>query len=263
MMQWLQITFNAVQDVKSAANYPDNGVIFQPYLADLVVQTWMGAWLNVYLVDKEPRTRDLRATLKENTRCGIGSLFVVSAALLPEHGRRLKLDDWQVGFMGMNDGWIYAYSQREAAFALSQVHFSATGIVDELYCWHLPDFQIETVHVRRRQVQHGLKGEWLVGDIASQAYKRRVNYERQHQRFHYHTKSTRETHRAPSDHLDECYRILNVARSASEREVKIAYRRMALQVHPDVSALPRWESERRIKEINRAYETIKDHHGWS
>jgi curved DNA-binding protein CbpA len=35
-----------------------------------------------------------------------------------------------------------------------------------------------------------------------------------------------------------------------------------MQVHPDVSALPRTEAERRIKLLNEAYEFIKSYHGW-
>jgi molecular chaperone DnaJ len=58
------------------------------------------------------------------------------------------------------------------------------------------------------------------------------------------------------------YQMLGIERNASEKEVKKAFRMMALRVHPDVSALPRVEAERRIKELNEAYEYIKDYHGW-
>jgi DnaJ-class molecular chaperone len=35
-----------------------------------------------------------------------------------------------------------------------------------------------------------------------------------------------------------------------------------MQVHPDVSALPRPEAARRFKELNKAYEYLKEVHGW-
>ncbi|MCA9915498.1 MAG: DnaJ domain-containing protein [Anaerolineae bacterium] len=57
--------------------------------------------------------------------------------------------------------------------------------------------------------------------------------------------------------------MLGVDRTATEAEIKSAFRQMAMKVHPDVSALPRQEANRRIKELNEAYEYIKGFHGWN
>ena len=45
--------------------------------------------------------------------------------------------------------------------------------------------------------------------------------------------------------------MLGVERSASEKEVKTAFRRLAMNIHPDVSALPRQEAERRVKNSSK------------
>ena len=52
------------------------------------------------------------------------------------------------------------------------------------------------------------------------------------------------------------YEVLRVGRSASQDEIKRAYRDMARQYHPDVSDLP--DAETRFKEINEAYEVLSD-----
>ncbi len=52
------------------------------------------------------------------------------------------------------------------------------------------------------------------------------------------------------------YQILGVARSASEEDIKHAYRRLARKYHPDVSQEPR--AEERFKEIAEAYEVLRD-----
>ncbi|MGO8947672.1 MAG: molecular chaperone DnaJ [Ktedonobacterales bacterium] len=52
------------------------------------------------------------------------------------------------------------------------------------------------------------------------------------------------------------YEILGVARSASEEDIKKAFRRLARQYHPDVNKEK--GAEERFKEINEAYEVLGD-----
>jgi DnaJ-class molecular chaperone len=51
------------------------------------------------------------------------------------------------------------------------------------------------------------------------------------------------------------YRILGVARDADEGEIKIAYRKLALQIHPDTNRDDP-QAEDRFKEINEAYDVL-------
>jgi molecular chaperone DnaJ len=53
------------------------------------------------------------------------------------------------------------------------------------------------------------------------------------------------------------YAILGVSRSASEKEIKQAYRRLARQYHPDVNPGDK-SAEAKFKEINEAYEVLAD-----
>jgi len=52
------------------------------------------------------------------------------------------------------------------------------------------------------------------------------------------------------------YEILGLARTATQDEIKKAYRKLAHQYHPDVSKDP--AGEEKFKEIGEAYATLKD-----
>jgi len=53
------------------------------------------------------------------------------------------------------------------------------------------------------------------------------------------------------------YKILGVAKGASEKEIKAAFRKLARKHHPDVNQGNK-EAEARFKEINEAYEVLGD-----
>jgi len=54
------------------------------------------------------------------------------------------------------------------------------------------------------------------------------------------------------------YEVLGVSREASDQEIKSAYRRLAMQHHPDRNPSSQEESEEKFKEITEAYTVIAD-----
>lgn len=52
------------------------------------------------------------------------------------------------------------------------------------------------------------------------------------------------------------YKIMGLDRSASQEDIKRAYRKLARKYHPDVSKDP--EAEKKFKEVGEAYEILKD-----
>src|SRR3989304_1131353 len=55
------------------------------------------------------------------------------------------------------------------------------------------------------------------------------------------------------------YEVLGIARGASADDVKRAYRRLAMQFHPDrVPTEQKAEAEERFKDVSEAYEVLAD-----
>src|ERR1700681_416561 len=53
------------------------------------------------------------------------------------------------------------------------------------------------------------------------------------------------------------YKVLGVPRTASEADIKKAFRKLARQYHPDVAKTKKG-AEEKFKEINEAYEVLSD-----
>ncbi|KAF4715674.1 DnaJ sub B member 9, partial [Perkinsus olseni] len=62
--------------------------------------------------------------------------------------------------------------------------------------------------------------------------------------------------------LVECgkdyYKILGIPRSASESQIKAAYRKAALKWHPDKNTDNKEEAEKKFYDISEAYEALSD-----
>ena len=54
------------------------------------------------------------------------------------------------------------------------------------------------------------------------------------------------------------YEVLGVSKTATDDELKKAYRKLAKQYHPDANLNNKEEAEKKFKEINEAYETLSD-----
>ena len=258
----IKLRFCEIQDVKFATTRPDAALTTPQHEPDIVVETWMNSRLYVYVIQRALKSRAIRAILKQNTSASIGTLFLVDKALLPDDGYCGKLQPWQDDLRVMNLGAIYAYGMSESDIQLLQVNLDETTQRNVFAVWHTQDFPFDAVSVRRRDYQTNIRGGWYIGDIASPLFKRRISEERARQRFHYRTRQTQDFE-LPAEPINAAYLALEIEVGAGQEAVKEAFRKLAREYHPDVSAHEKEEAEQRFKEVKSAYDKIKSHWRWS
>ena len=61
-----------------------------------------------------------------------------------------------------------------------------------------------------------------------------------------------------SNDKNDYYKILGIEKNATEKEIKKAYRKLALKWHPDKNPNNREEAEEKFKKINEAYSILSD-----
>lgn len=252
----------AIQDVKFATTRPPVKLVSHSHEPDVIVETWMNSRLYVYLLDQAPKARAIKAMLKQNTSASIGTLFLVDAKLLPLDGYLGRIAAWQDDLRALNLGFIYAYEMLDAALRLQLVNIDETEQRNQFIVWHSADFPCDALSVRRRDFQANVRGSWTIGDIASPRFKRQLNEERAKQRFHYQTKRSQPVDSPRAEEISAAYLALEIEVGAGQAAVKEAFRKLAREYHPDVTAHEKDRAERRFKEVQSAYDQIKSHRRW-
>jgi hypothetical protein len=282
---WLKGQISAIDSVR--------GALIDP-AGHIVAHTWSSGVVHVHLLDEMPKPRTLKRILSENTRIGIGSLFLLAAALVPPDGSSGAQDESLLGLHALYRDRLYTYAQAgNAPPRIGQVHFRAfTTRNDEREVWYGPDVAVRNLPCYRVWVSAplSLKGSWMVANFGSEAFWKDADYAIGRQAFRreqrasdapptyttwsnpgwnaenagrgYQTAADPEAFAPRETELDRCYALLGLVRGADGDAVKAAFRRLAREVHPDTSPLPKAEAEARFKKLLDAYNRIKTANGW-
>jgi hypothetical protein len=265
---WLAQQINRIDSVQRCTSGPE---------ADIIVHSWRGIIIYVHIVDSPLKTRQIRKMAQDATRNGIGTLFVVNAALLPPDGARTGPDEWLMAIHALMDEKVYAYRIDARGPHIFQVHFKATTKSDERDVWYGEDIPLRQLPFYRIWVKmNAMKGDYLIANFDGVPFWHNKDYRSaradafdkaqrasrggEYARFAFSTGGVNgpELTREPDSPLARSYAALGLKYNATCEEVKAAFRRLALEVHPDTSKLPKAEAETRFRAITEAYNTIRD-----
>lgn len=261
---------------------------------NIVAVTWGGTIIHIYLFDELPKARNLKKIIQDNTRVGIGTLFIIDAALAPSDGIKTSPGETLIALHMLFKDRLYTYRvDANGQPVIGQVHFKSFGRADEYEIWYGPDVEILHLPLYRVWVRtpNSMKGDWLMANFGSDSFWRQADYTAGRDAFrqrlrntqHYSwSKTTNGTGRLDPDEeqpqqgngtppprsvnrnpkLERSYAELGLTGMATNEEVRSAFRNLARTLHPDVSELPKEEAERKFKAVSEAYTFIKLSKGW-
>jgi DnaJ domain len=249
----------------------------------IVISTWSGVLIHAYLVDQPIKARAVKRIVQENTRVGVGTLFAVDAKLVPDDGAQVEPDEGLLALHALFKDKLYTYRVQDDQLRVGQVHFKVVSRGEQREVWYGPDVPVRHLPCYRVWVKtpQSVKGNWLIANFGSEAFWKQADYTLGREAFRQQRRSSGETRfytwsnpgwndsggyttpaQPPETELDRCYKQLGLTREATGEEVKAAFRRLAREVHPDVSSLPKDEAEARFKKLYDAYSFIKATNGW-
>lgn len=282
LRDWLQLqlrTIDSVQSVTAGAG------------SDLLLHSWQGNRVQIYLIDQPVKTRTLRRILHDSSAIGTNSLFLLDHRLMPPDGERITLKEWMLAFHALFSERIYTYRMGDHEPEIIEIHFEPINGTSDHKAWYGPTVSFRKLRYFRATVKYKpLKGDWLIADFDSYTFWKNQDFQRfrAEQQSAARQRSRGQTTwqtwsgyqtwgsstnggngsapppRSPlQTHLDECYKLLGLERSATLEEVKAAFRQQAKLYHPDTSDLPAPEASAAFQKINAAYDYIKAANGWS
>ncbi len=256
-----------------------------PHTSQIIVHTWTGVVIHIQIVTAPMKTRSIRHMVQEATDSGIGSLFILDRQLLPAPDIRLTVPEWLMAIHVLAHERIYCVSVGDRGVVIEQLHFEPISATGDMAARYGPAVKLERLRYLRTIVKpRYIRGEWQIADFGVDAFWKDP-YEARHTSAgaHYYRPDPREyqwkswsstgwdqpsTQDIPRpvmparDRITTAYELLNLERGATKEEVSAAYRRLALDYHPDTSTLPSAEAEAKFRALSEAYEAIQRANRW-
>lgn len=207
------------------------------------VELITGQSLMIYLIERRLPLTDIQHIVAENDAQGIHTLFILWAdMLLPAHESRCQPEDWQLALLSLYGDRIYAYEVYHRRVYIFPVHFERQAHTTERVVWHGSPIDVGAIHCRTVESESAyLRGVWRVAAFDGDPDA-------------YHRQRAEDIGQPLPDALRDYYALLQVEPGAGRDEIKQAYRRLARQVHPDLSADE--DATERMQALNRAYAVL-------
>lgn len=273
LKSWLRSRIIGITNIQSCYITPADS---------LIVHTWTGVAINIFLINEPVRTRAIKHILQEGTQVGLGSMFILAANLIPPPETRFEAPEWMLALHAVNRECLYSYALDQERPRIIPVHLEQIGNSGDYVTKYGPPIAFDELRYTKITVKpRYIKGDWLIADFGYHAfwrdshrprhtntYRRTANPDYQWRSWNQTTweqnghQETSVPQRRPNNLMVTYYKMLQLEPEASPQEIKAAFRKLALAVHPDTSDLPKEEAAAKFRELTEAYEFIKREKKW-
>lgn len=262
LRDWLCQQLRPLVDVRFCAPPPvivERGRAAGPALR---IGLWTGVYIHVHCLDEAPGTRQLRRILQRDEEASSASLFMLAPALAPPPDQRFAAPDWLLALHELGNQRVYVCSARGQAPGVQPVHLEALEGGQRHVARYGPQLLPRRLHAGRVNIRRrSVRGFWNLAHFGAEAFWQRATQDR------FAAPGPDFERQAPGmsqaeNEMARCYALLGVAPDAGQQQVREAFRRQALNLHPDVSALPTALAEERFRRVAEAWEQIRSARGW-
>lgn len=219
----------------------------------IIARLWDDQLVALHLIERDIDLTVIETALEYDRDHGWATLFMLwSPMLLPEDGQQFRLYDWMHALIALHGGLIYGFEMRSDRAYFYPVYFEAieqAGVIVARYgeTVQIRGLQAETVTVDSPY----LRGTWRVADFEG--------FNRPASDSEAHANASTDPHydlSRESTGIEYCYRVMNVPIGADWNTIRVAYRALARQFHPDLNPTP--EALIRMQQINIAYARLRE-----
>lgn len=207
-----------------------------------------GESVMIYMIERPITLSEVKLTLERNTQLDIYTAFVFWCdMLLPRDGSFYHLDDWMEMLLPLYGERLYGFEVIHGHTWIFPVYFQGEGQVRRVLYEDNVNFSAFGGGKLRTDAKF-FEGDLLVADFSHSPEELR-------ERARKAEEAKAAASQLPDEKvLQEYYTLLGVPYGADRHEIRKAYRKLAMEIHPDVNPTP--EAHRKMQEINIAYMQI-------
>lgn len=207
----------------------------------------------IYFVDGPLSNNAIKQALRDNTMRGIFSLFVVDEAMLPPDGQTTTIHPFINVMQTLFHGRVYAYRATNGDVEVFPVQLRTETSTTKRAVYESP-IKVQELTCGHVETSYPMQGFWGTVNFRSTPVYEGPDPNIYRQQRQQASHQQRRMDSGVSIASMTYYEILGVDVSATEEQIKEAYRRLARQHHPDLNDSP--AAKEQMQQINVAYRAL-------